>query len=525
MRQEIFKRHTLIDQLEAREHWDLIVIGGGASGLGVALDALSRGFKTLLLEGVDFAKGTSSRSTKLVHGGVRYMAQGDIALVREALHERGLLAKNAPHMVVNLPFVIPNYNWWSGPFYTIGMKLYDLLAGRLSLGKSIHIGRRETLERIRTLKPQGLRGGVVYHDAQFDDARLAVNLAQTCLEMGGVVINHFPVEALLKDGSGRVDGVRATDLETQKSYELHANAVVNATGVFADDIIKMDQAAARPMIRPSQGVHLVLDKSFLPGYNAMMIPKTEDGRVLFAVPWHDRVLLGTTDTPLDVHSYEPVALKEEVDFILRTAASYLVRAPKRSDVLSVFAGLRPLAAPRKGATKTKEISRSHKVLVSDSGLVTLTGGKWTTFRRMGEDTVDRAIRAQLLPQRVSWSAGWKIHGALEGGDPREPLHRYGADQPALHALMAADETLAEKLHPSLPFLKVAVLWAVRCELARTVEDVLARRVRALFLDARAAVTIAPEVARIMAAELGRDAAWVEDQLKAFNRLADNYILN
>lgn len=520
----VFQRSHLIERLEATEHWDVIVIGGGASGLGVALDALSRGFKTLLLEHVDFAKGTSSRSTKLVHGGVRYMAQGDVALVREALHERGLLIRNAPHLVSDLSFLIPNYSWWGGLFYTLGMKFYDLLAGNLSLGKSIHIGKREVLKRIPTLKPEQLRGGVVYHDAQFDDARLAVNLAQTCLEMGGIALNYFPVTELIKDESGRLKGIKATDSETQKSYELYAAAVVNATGVFTDEILKMDQPGARPRIRPSQGVHLVLDKSFLPGKDALMIPKTEDGRVLFAVPWHNRVLVGTTDTPLQTHSYEPVALEEEIDFILRTAAVYLLRPPGRSDVLSVFAGLRPLAAPRDGEIKTKEISRSHKVAFCPSGLATLTGGKWTTFRRMGQDTVDRIVEKGLLPHRKSWSAHQKIHGAEKAVDLSDPLCVYGADIPALLSLIEEVQSLGEKLHPALPFLKAQVVWAVRKELARTLEDVLARRVRLLFLDARAAVEAAPEAACILAAELGWDEAHTEEQVKTFTRLAENYIL-
>ncbi|MEH0007808.1 MAG: glycerol-3-phosphate dehydrogenase/oxidase [Flavobacteriales bacterium] len=524
MMRTIFQRESLIEQLTAAGEWDIIVIGGGASGLGVALDALSRGFKTLLVEGVDFAKGTSSRSTKLVHGGVRYMAQGDIALVQEALHERGLLAQNAPHLVADLSFVIPNYSWWGGPFYTLGMKLYDVLAGRLSLGKSIHIDKGETLRRIPTVKSEKLKGGVLYHDAQFDDARLAVNLAQTCLQLGGIAINYFPVTGLIKDKSGKVKGVRAVDAETQKDCDLYAKVVVNATGVFVDDILRMDRLQAQPMVKPSQGVHLVLDKSFLPGTDAIMIPRTDDGRVLFAVPWHNRVLVGTTDTPLDKYSYEPVALKSEVDFILRTAGQYLTHPPKRSDVRSVFAGLRPLAAPQDGRRKTKEISRSHKVLVSRSNLITLIGGKWTTFRKMGQDVVDRAIRENFLSERKSQSEKQQIWGAMENVDRSDHLYVYGADKRALLGLIERDQRLGEKLHPSLAFTGAEVVWAVRNELARTLEDVLARRVRALFLDARAAVKMAPEVAGIIARELGRDTEWKKSQVADFTALAQNYTL-
>ncbi len=524
MEHAIFQREHLIERLAAVGEWDIIVIGGGASGLGVALDALSRGFKTLLLEAVDFAKGTSSRSTKLVHGGVRYMAQGDIALVHEALHERGLLVQNAPHLVADLSFIIPNYSCWGGPFYTLGMKLYDLLAGRLSLGKSTHIDRAETLRRIPTLKPRKLKGGVCYHDAQFDDARLAVNLAQTCLQLGGIAINHFPVTGLIKDKSGRIAGVKALDDETQKPYDLYARSTVNATGVFVDDIHRMDQPQAQLMVKPSQGVHLVLDRSFLPGLDALMIPRTEDGRVLFAVPWHNRVLVGTTDTPLDTCSYEPVALETEINFILRTAGQYLVHQPRRSDVRSVFAGLRPLAAPRAGARQTKEISRSHKVWVSPSKLITLIGGKWTTFRKMGQDVVDRAIREGLIPGRDSQSEKQPIWGAAAHLDRSDHLYVYGADRLALLDWVERDRRLGEKLHPSLEFLRVEVVWAVRNELARTPEDVLARRVRALFLDARAAVKIAPEVAGIIARELGRDKEWEKAQVADFTKTAQNYML-
>ncbi|MBO3269608.1 glycerol-3-phosphate dehydrogenase/oxidase [Hymenobacter defluvii] len=519
-----FQRETLIQQLTSQPTWDLIVIGGGATGLGVALDGISRGYKTLLLEQVDYAKGTSSRSTKLVHGGVRYLAQGDIGLVREALYERGLLLKNAPHLVKNQDFIIPNYEWWGGAFYTIGLTMYDLLAGKLSLGASKHLNKKETILRLSNIKTNGLRGGVLYHDGQFDDARLAVNLAQTAIEQGGTLLNHFEVRNLLKDAQGKVAGVVAADQETERVYELTAKAVVNATGIFVDEILQMDQPGAKKLVRPSQGVHIVLDKSFLPGNDAIMIPKTDDGRVLFAVPWHERVVLGTTDTPLSEYSQEPQALEEEIDFILRTAARYLARPPKRSDALSVFAGLRPLAAPQDGSEKTKEISRSHKILVSDAGLITITGGKWTTYRRMGQDTVDKAIAIGKLPKAQSQTAHLPIHGALATTDRSNHLYVYGSDQPALQQLVAAEPSLGEKLDPTLEFLKAEVVWAARYELARTVEDVLARRVRVLFLDAQAAIRMAPEVAALLARELGHDARWEQEQVAAFGKVAQHYVL-
>lgn len=373
------------------KEWDIIVVGGGATGLGTALDAASRGYQTLLLEQADFAKGTSSRSTKLVHGGVRYLAQGNIRLVREALHERGLLLKNAPHLVKNLPFIIPVYSWLNGMIYSMGLRMYDLLSGKQSFGKTRHISKKETLDRLPGIRPKHLRGGIVYHDGQFDDARLAVNLAQTCLEQGATVLNYFRVKGLIKNKEKKISGVKATDQETGKKYQLKAKVVINATGVFVDDLLQMDEPGKKPIVRPSQGVHVVLDRSFMPSGDALMIPKTDDGRVLFMVPWHDKLVIGTTDTPLDEHRLEPVALYSEVNFILNTAAEYLVKAPKRKDVLSVFAGLRPLAAPAHESSATKEISRSHKIIEPGSGLITVTGGKWTTYRKMAEDVVDRAI--------------------------------------------------------------------------------------------------------------------------------------
>lgn len=519
-----FARATLLAQLVSQPSWDLLVIGGGATGLGVALDGASRGYKTLLLEQVDFAKGTSSRSTKLVHGGVRYLAQGDIGLVREALYERGLLLRNAPHLVKNQDFIIPNYTWWDGGFYTIGLKMYDLLAGKLSLGTSVHLSKAETLQRLGNLQADGLKGGVLYHDGQFDDARLATNLAQTAIEQGATLLNHFDVRGLLKDAQGNITGVQAANQETGELYEVHAKAIVNATGIFVDEILQLDQPGAPKLVRPSQGVHIVVDKSFLPGDDALMIPKTEDGRVLFAVPWHDRVVLGTTDTPLNEHSAEPQALEEEIDFILRTAGQYLTRAPQRSDALSVFAGLRPLAAPQNGSAKTKEISRSHKILVSQAGLITITGGKWTTYRRMAQDTVDKAISLGKLPPAPSQTALLAIHGAMPTPDRRSHLYVYGSDQPALLALITQTPTLGKKLDDTLEFLQAEVVWAARHELARTVEDVLARRVRVLFLDAHAAIRMAPAVAALLAQELGHDAAWQQQQVAAFTAVAQHYLL-
>ena len=505
--------------------WDMVVIGGGATGLGTALDACTRGYKTLLLEQSDFAKGTSSRSTKLVHGGVRYLAQGDISLVLEALHERGLLMQNAPHLVKNQKFIIPNYTWWSGPFFTVGMKVYDMMSGKLGLGSSERISKEETLKAIPNLDEKDLIGGVIYYDGQFDDSRLAINLTQSIIENDGVALNYFKVSNLLKDNEGLICGVRAKDMESGEEFEIKSKSVVNATGVFADDILKMNDPSAKKIIRPSQGVHIILDRSFLEGDAAIMIPKTSDGRVLFAVPWHKKVILGTTDTPIEEYSLEPKALDEEIDFILKTAAQYLKKDPSKKDVLSVFAGLRPLAAPEDDEGKeTKELSRSHKLIVSLSGLVTITGGKWTTYRKMAEDTIDKAILIAGLDFKKCVTKNMPIHGYVKQVNYTDHMYIYGSDRMKLLKLINQNPELSKKLHANLPFLKGEVLWAVRHEMARNIDDVLARRVRALFLDARASITMANEVAVIIADELGYDKKWIKKQVKEYTALAKSYLL-
>ncbi|MDD5475270.1 MAG: glycerol-3-phosphate dehydrogenase/oxidase [Syntrophales bacterium] len=504
--------------------WDFIVIGGGASGLGVAIEASSRGYSCIMLDQSDFAKGTSSRSTKLIHGGVRYLQQGDVSLVIEALHERGLLRQNAPHLVSNQCFVVPSYEWWDGPFYRVGLKVYDVMAGKLGLGPSKRLSKEDTVSAIPNVRTNGLRGGIIYHDGQFDDARLAINLVQTLAEKGGTPINYMKVTGLLKAGN-MVSGVIARDMETGTEHHIYGRVVINATGVFVDDILKMDDPDAKDMVKPSQGIHLVVDRKFLPGDTAIMVPHTDDGRVLFAVPWLGKVVLGTTDTPVDKASLEPRALDEEVEFILKTAGQYLEKVPHRKDVLSVFAGLRPLAAPPEGGVPTREISRSHKVLVTPSGLVTLAGGKWTTYRKMGEDTVNKAALVAGLDERPSTTANLRIHGWLKNIDPDDFFRSYGSDMIALRRLLQDNPYLGEKLDPSLPILKGQVLWAVRKEMARTVEDVLSRRTRSLILDARASIRMAPEVAKIMAKELRYSRRWQKNQVKEYTELAQGYLLD
>jgi glycerol-3-phosphate dehydrogenase len=516
-------RKALLSRLEnATQPWDLLVIGGGATGLGIALDASARGYKTLLLEGSDFAKGTSSRSTKLVHGGVRYLAQGDVRLVREASIERGLLCQNAPHLVRNQTFIIPVYNAWDRIKYTIGLKIYDWIAGRLSLGSSVFISRKKTLQALPGIKQQGLQGGVLYHDGQFDDSRLAINLVQSILEQGGCAINYVKVTGLLKNKDGKIEGVTAEDGETSASYAIKAKAVVNATGVFVDGILEMDNAAAPKSICVSQGVHVVLDKKFFPSQHALMIPETSDGRVLFAVPWHNKIVVGTTDTPVENASLEPRALEKEISFILDTASAYLMQKPTRNDVLSVFAGLRPLAAPKQGEQKTKEISRSHKIIVSPSNLFTILGGKWTTFRKMGEDMVNKIEKQLGWTRTASATPHLPIHGATSNVNFGDPLYFYGSDAP--HIMQSMNGTAGQWISNELKIHKMQVKWAVECEMARTVEDVLSRRTRALLLDAEESVRISLEVANIMAPLLNKNNDWVFEQVKAYTQLAQQYIL-
>lgn len=516
-------RSRFLQQIRETAEWDILVIGGGATGLGTAVDAAHRGYSTLLLEQADFAKGTSSRSTKLVHGGVRYLAQGQISLVIEALKERGRLLQNAPHLVKQQAFIIPCYGWWPRIKYLSGLKIYDWLSGRFSFGKSRSLSRHKVLERLPGIAGNKLKGGVEYYDGQFDDSRLAINLAQTCAEQGGVPLNYMRVTGLLKSEGGKISGVKALDCESDEMYTIRARAVVNATGVFVDEILQMDKPSGRPLVRPSQGVHIVLDRTFLEGDRAMMIPETSDGRVLFAVPWHEHIVVGTTDTPLQAHSLEPEPLEEEIRFILDTAGRYLARVPRREDVLSIFAGLRPLAAPDSDTSSTKEISRSHKLMVSDTGLVTITGGKWTTFRKMAEDTVNKAAAAGGLKVVPCTTSNLKIHGYTPSADGQKDfLSAYGSDAAAIRSLVAQSPEWNEPLHEHFPYLKGQVIWAVRREMARTVEDILARRLRLLFLDAKASMEAAPSVAALMARELGRTDTWQKEQVSRFTELAGKY---
>ncbi len=522
------KRQEEIKKLEDQSIlWDMVVIGGGATGLGIALDAATRGYKVALLEAEDFAKSTSSKSTKLVHGGVRYLQNGDVLLVVEALRERGRMKVNAPHLVHDQSFVISNYSHWDNLLYFCGLTLYDILSLGFGYGRSRFISGKTVKKYLPTSVAKGLKGGMVYHDGQFDDSRMAVNLAQSCADHGGTIANYTRVTGLTHGADGELNGVDVVDTLSGKTMHLNTKSVVNATGIFVDDIMNMDSKDHQKMIVPSQGVHLVLDMKFLQSDHAVMVPKTSDGRVLFAVPWHGKVVVGTTDIIRENRESDPLPLKEEVDFILNTASLYMDPAPTHKDILSVFAGQRPLSAPKKEGKSSKEISRSHKILTSKSGLVTITGGKWTSYRLMAEDAVDSIIAQGKIEKKKCITKSLPIHGYLKPkhNPTYAPAHMavYGSDQDAILDLIKADSALGEKIHPNHPYTCAEVVWAVRYEMAQKIEDVLSRRVRLLFMDAKAAQAATQKVAELMAAELGYDQAWIDAEVADFMTLSERYI--
>jgi glycerol-3-phosphate dehydrogenase len=507
------------------ELWDVLVIGGGATGLGTAVDAASRGYKTLLVEQSDFAKATSSRSTKLAHGGVRYLQQGNVALVLEALKERGRMLHNAPHLVRRQSFIIPAYARWDVPFYGLGLKTYDALSGKSSFGRSRMMPAGRVRELLPTVDSVHLRGGVEYFDGQFDDARYCIALAQTLDSLGGVALNYTRLTRLLKTND-TIYGAVLEDQETHASFNVRARVVINATGVFVDDIRQMDEPQTAPILTVSQGSHFVLPKSFLPGTHALMVPKTADGRVLFAIPWHDAVVIGTTDEGVPLASMEPRAMEVEISFLNHHIERYFGRRPNPAEVLSVWSGLRPLVR-KQGTRETAALSREHTVLVSPSRLVSVTGGKWTTYRKMAEDAVNIAARAAGLTQRPCVTQDLRLHGWNESAaaalGAEHELAVYGSDQPTIDALAASSPELSGLVHPRLPLSFAHVVWAAREEMARTVEDVLARRTRALFLDARAAMEAAPAVAACLAQELGRDDRWQRSEIEGFSAIAAGYV--
>ncbi len=518
------ERESVLRDIVATAQWDVIVVGGGATGLGTALDAATRGYRTLLLEAWDFAKATSSRSTKLVHGGVRYLQQGNVKLVLEALKERGRMLRNAPHLAHARAFVVPAYQWWEFPFYGVGLTMYDVLAGAQGLGRSRILSRSSALNALPTIRQHGLKGGILYYDGQFDDSRYAMALMRTLFDHGGVALNYARVTGLLKSGDV-VSGVSVEDADGGARFDCQAKVVINSTGIFSDDIRRMDEPQAKKMLAVSQGSHVVLPREFLPGDSALMVPRTSDGRVLFAIPWHDRVVVGTTDDPVPKAEYDPAAMTDERDFLLEHIEKYLGRKPAASDILSVWSGQRPLVR-NEDVSETAAISREHTILVSKSKLVTILGGKWTTYRRMAEDVVNRAAPLAGLKDAPSKTADLHLHGWTETGVNGDSWRKvYGSDWSEIEELSAEFPEWAEPIHPRLPFIKAEVVWAARYEMARTVEDVLARRTRALFLDARACQESAPAVASLLAQVFGRDAEWITRQVAEFHKIVTGYIWN
>jgi glycerol-3-phosphate dehydrogenase len=517
-------RETMLKNIgESEKEWDIIVIGGGATGVGVAVDAASRGYSVCLLERYDFGKGASSRSTKLVHGGVRYLQQGNITLVIESLHERGILRQNAPHLVSELPFVIPDYALWELPFYGVGMKVYDVLAGRYGFPASEILSKEDVISHIPNLQQEGLVGGTLYYDGQFDDSRLLINLARTAVDQGATVLNYMNVTGLTYDDKKIINGVTCSDTETNKEYTLHAKCVVNATGPFTDALRLKDDNKTKPIMSPSQGVHIILPREFLPGDTAIMVPHTSDGRVMFAIPWRGQMLVGTTDRSVDTVEVNPIALDTEVDFILETAAPYLTKKPTRADVKSVFAGIRPLA--RESHEKdTASLSRDLVIDISTSGLLTITGGKWTTYRKMAEDCVNHAIILANLEDRPCVTKKLNIHGHYYNSEQLGDLHYYGIDALSIREIIQSNPDYGKKIHESLIETVAEVIWVVRHEMVQTLDDVLSRRLRITFMDAKRAIEVAPYVADIMAKELGKDEGWKNWQVEEFIKIAEGFVV-
>jgi len=501
--------------------YDIIIIGGGATGLGCAIDAASRGYKTLLLEKYDFAKGTSSRATKLVHGGVRYLAQGNIRLVREALFERGRMLRNAPHVCKILPFVMPSYNYFDKWFYGVGLWIYEFLSSKLSLGETKFLSKSKTLEYLPDINKKGLVGGILYFDGQFDDSRLAINLAQTAIENGATVLNYCGVSQFIKENKQLV-GIIAKDTFTDEEYQIKGKVIINATGVFADDVLQMAEGTTAKTIAPSQGIHLVIDKHFFSGNTALMMPKTDDGRVFFLIPWHDKLILGTTDTPVKNVSLEPEALKEEIDFVIRHFNKYSTSKITKADVKSVFVGLRPLAKVA-NESSTAVMPRDHKIKILPSGLIHVTGGKWTTYRSMAQHTIDIAIQKAKLEFVKCKTKRLKIHGWTDVFE-NSHLLSYGADAEKIKKMIQDNSELALSLHPDYPYTKAEVVFMIQNEMAQTVEDILARRIRLLFLDAKAAKECAIEVASIIAKEKNKSPQWEQQQIEHFYTIANQYLI-
>jgi glycerol-3-phosphate dehydrogenase len=492
-------RDTEIQKIVATPHWDMIIIGGGATGLGSALDAASRGFKVLCVEKDDFSKGTSSRSTKLIHGGVRYLEQGNFAMVKHALQERWFLLKNASKATRKLSFVLPVYSWWRFFYYGFGLMLYDFLSGKFSIGKTRLMNKNAVIKKLPDIKTDSLKGGIRYFDGQFDDSQICIALAKTAINQGATVVNHMKAESFMyKDGS--ICGLIIRDELNQSSYETYGRVVINATGVFADQMMQKDNPKHQCVVSPSRGIHIVIDKKYYNSVHAMLIPKTTDGRVLFAVPWHNKVIIGTTDTKTENILDEPIASKEEINFVIENFNQYMQQHLDLADIKSVYAGLRPLIK-KHNIKSTADLVRDHTIMVSESGLVSITGGKWTTYRKMARDTINKAIQVAGIPYVRSKTRS--LHLVIETNNLK-------LDQDEL-------------LHADYNYTRSDVVYAIREEMACTLEDILARRIRVLFLDAKVAQAVAPSVCKIMQKELNQTDEWYNQQLHAFMELVLRYL--
>lgn len=525
-------RESQIDHLQS-EAFDLLVIGGGATGTGIALDAATRGLQVALVERDDFASGTSSRSTKLIHGGVRYLEQavlqgdrGQFNLVRDALKERATLLQIAPHLAHSLPIVMPLYQPLQIPYYWAGLKLYDLLAGKANLAPSCFLSAQEIRDRFPLLKADGLSGGVVYYDGQFNDARMNVTLALTAAEQGAVVVNHVEVVSLNK-AQGKVCGATVRDRFTGDTWEIVAKVVINATGPFTDEIRRLDDPQISPMLHVSSGTHIVLDAKFSPPDTGILIPKTEDGRVLFILPWLGHTLIGTTDNPTEL-SDNPQPIAADIDYILHHLQQYFTKAITPAEIRSAWSGLRPLVSNPQAAN-TAKLSRDHVISVSESGLLTITGGKWTTYRKMALDTVDAALQiGNLECDRPSQTENFKLVGAADyqpdgdlqlqktyglDTDVAAYLHHAYGDRAALIANLT-QQGYGQRLVAHYPYLEAEVIYTAQYESACSAIDVLARRTRLSFLDQQAALTALPRVVQLLGDALGWETARQQTELDA-----------
>ncbi|WP_432773078.1 FAD-dependent oxidoreductase [Francisella salimarina] len=502
-----------------KNEYDIIVIGGGATGFGCAVEAVSRGYKTLLLEAYDFGKGTSSKSTKLIHGGLRYLENFDFALVKEGLEERYSFLHNAPHLTHKQSYLIPTRSYFETIKYTIGVKLYEFLSGKYKIGKSYNLNKQQTLAELPNIDDSKLLKSLVYYDGQFDDTRLLISLMKTFEAKGGTALNYHKVEKVFSSTNSKLDTVKVIDTLSGEQKEFTAKHIVNATGTFTDKTIDIaNQQDSHKYVSVAQGTHIVFDREKFPTEHAILIPETEDGRVLFILPWHNHLIVGTTDIKKDAPSIEPVAEKSEIDFILETFNQYAKTKATVADIKSVYCGQRPLVSP-KNAKNTAKISRKHEVIESKDGLITVVGGKWTIFRRMGQDVID-FIETKKIAQKTSKTSNELLVDAIEPKDAY-PLKVYGKNAEDIKAIQTELDNF-ELLHDDLPYYQAEVVYHVRAEKAQTVEDVLARRTRAAFLDIKASIDAASVVAKLMAKELDKDEAWQNQQIDSFMEFSKNF---